>query len=284
MWDLLRDPMWQFVGVLAAILGLGIAGISFLKTRQTKSLSYQVIADEPLLSVNLSGIIKGRVNITLDEQPVRRVNLILVRIINSGNQPISSKDYESPITINFGRMARVILAEVYEQNPDALRPLIKIQGSKVEISPILLNQGDWMKLKVMAADYNGPFRVDGRILGVKCIEESRIGEDKFTKLFAYVSLLMIFLGIPLSFVGRHDVDPSRYAMYTVVWNVSGILMTVGIIFLLLFARRSSKREAELSDLSSAISYQSADHKLKERSYVDLDTASRNNQDPNTLKP
>jgi hypothetical protein len=62
--DILRDPVWQFIGVLAALVTIFIA----LRQRNQKEIVYDIISDTPILSIKEE--VKNRVKVLFDDKPV----------------------------------------------------------------------------------------------------------------------------------------------------------------------------------------------------------------------
>lgn len=168
MSDILRDPMWQFVAALLAAIAILVSIILYLKQRRRKALSYEILSRTPLLSVKEE--IKKQLKILYDGKPVRQVHLVVVRIVNSGNTPILSTDYERLISLNFGEEANVLTAEIVKTDPDSIQASFNVEGKSVVLTPTLLNTGDSFTLKMLITKF-GEVKVDGRIVGVKEIQE-----------------------------------------------------------------------------------------------------------------
>lgn len=69
-----------------------MAAAIYFKQRQRKNISFEVLSNSSLLSVQDE--IKKDVQILYKGKLVQQVNLILLRLVNSGNVPILSVDFE----------------------------------------------------------------------------------------------------------------------------------------------------------------------------------------------
>ena len=118
MIELIRDPIWQFVAVILAIVAIIITVILFFYQRQKKAISWQIISNAPLLKIDED--IKRNLQVVFNGKPVQDIQLIIARIINTGNVPIKSTDYERPINLNFGKEAQILTAEITETSPNNL--------------------------------------------------------------------------------------------------------------------------------------------------------------------
>lgn len=173
MWDILRDPMWQFIGAILAAAAIFISIALYLRQRRRKDLSYEIVSRTPLLSVSTRAQeIKKQLQILFNGKPVQQVHLIVIKIINSGNMPILSTDYERPVSLNLGEEAQILTAEVVETDPDSLRTSARIEGKSVVLTPSLLNEKDSITLKMLVSRFVNQITVDGRIVGVKNIRKS----------------------------------------------------------------------------------------------------------------
>jgi hypothetical protein len=104
------------------------------------------------------------------------VYLIVLRVVNTGNVPITADDYEEGLEIDFGAGAQVLVAQVLRAYPVALgdwqaQPVLTEVGNRVEVQPVLLNSGDWFTMQVLVGEFDeGEVELHGRIVGVKEIE------------------------------------------------------------------------------------------------------------------
>ena len=188
MFGILRDPIWQFVGVILGVLAIFISYILYRKQSQKKALEYEIISSTPLLSIGEE--VKGKLEIFFNRERVKQVHLIQVRIINSGNTPILTNDFKRPVSVSFGEEAQILTAEVAEVNPDGLDVSTKIEDGEIVLVPTLLNQGDSVRLKMLISSFGGQIAVDGRIVGVKDICEI----PERTAQLALLMIVSCFMG------------------------------------------------------------------------------------------
>jgi len=170
MWGILSDPTCQFIIViLLTIAAIVVSVIIYLKQRQRRSLSYEIVSATPLLSVEED--IKKDLQISYKGKPVEQVHLVMIKILNSGSLPIPSKDYEQPITLSFGNQTKILTAEIAETNPDSLEASIDASDRHAILVPALLNQKDFITIKMLVTKYRSEPNVSGRIIGVKEIRK-----------------------------------------------------------------------------------------------------------------
>ena len=165
MLEILRDPVWQSIGAICALITI-IASVSFYWMQHgRKELSYEIVSRTPLLSV--AEELQGRFQILFDGKPVNKVHLIVLRVSNTGNTPVIATDYERQVSFKFGEGARILSSEVSEADPKSLAASVVSNESGIALQPILMNSGDSVTIKTLLSRYGGNIEVDGRIVGVK---------------------------------------------------------------------------------------------------------------------
>lgn len=172
MEQLLRDPVWQFVGVLVAfiatIIAIIVPVILARKQRQKKNLEYLVLTSMPIF--NPSGEVKFQ--LLFEQKPVHAVQLVILRIVNTGNLPIVTADYHERVSIEFAPESHVLSAEIAKTFPERLHIGAAISANpanRVFFQPVLLNGGDWFTVKLLVASFKDGITMGGRICGIKQI-------------------------------------------------------------------------------------------------------------------
>lgn len=171
MFRFLRDPIWQFIAAMLTLLALVVGTfVSWRLAQQDdeKDISYEVVSSASIVSVNPQ--VASRVRVTLDGSPVPGIRLSVFRVVNDGDLPVSTSDYEVPIRFVFGQ-GSVIEAGKGDSAPPQLPFTISFDGSSVRLSPLLLNPGDSVSFSVLArSDIESEWYIEGRIIGVKSID------------------------------------------------------------------------------------------------------------------
>jgi hypothetical protein len=191
---ILRDPM---VRTILAIAGLCITVGLFLAGRRRKRLSY-LVSNTRVLGVH-EELNPSRVQILFDGAPVTEVDLAIININNWGNEPIRAEDFERPLRFRWNEPARILSAEVIEVTPPNLQPKIKASGNEIVLDPLLLNQGDQIRIKALI-NRGRELSVDARIVGVKRVtkrlvsdREASLRADRLFKVLGSVCVGAILL-------------------------------------------------------------------------------------------
>jgi len=191
--DLLRDPLWQFVGVLIALIALYI---SIWQARRRKRIAYRIVSNISVARIDRSTFYDGRLQILFDGQPLDDAQVLQVQVGNTGNQSIRAADYESPLSFSIDQSARILDAEIVDAKPSSLQPAITVYPTMVSIAPTLLNSGDSFTLKILTTSFEGTISASGRIVGVK--EILRIDREReWFPFYAHRSAQRLYLNLAL---------------------------------------------------------------------------------------
>jgi hypothetical protein len=192
--DFLRDPIWQVVGVVAAFIAIVATVLIYYKQRQQKKLSYRITSNTPLLSIDEA--IKEDLQILYHGKDIKQANLVTIDIINSGNLPITTADYEQTVNISFGKDAQILSAEITTMRPQNINATIHVDKEVVTLNPVLLNADDSISLKfIVSYQSKGPI-FGGRIVGVKDIKE--LSDDPKWLMLAIPGIFTFFAGLVLA--------------------------------------------------------------------------------------
>ncbi len=169
MQEILRDPLWQFIGVLVAVIAIIVSIYIYILQKRKKDLTYCVVAKAPLLTVDEA--LEKKVKIYYQDTLIRDVFLLLINILNKGNEPIKRDDFVEPLTFSFGENTKILNAEISESIPTKIKLNLKIIENILEVHPVLLNAKDEFTIKLLIAQFDGLIEPGGSICGVKTIRE-----------------------------------------------------------------------------------------------------------------
>jgi hypothetical protein len=236
-----RDSSWQSIGVVAAVV------VAFLIHRQQtlKALSYGVLS-RPLLTTATKAV-KGRVQILLDEQQIESPLLILLKIVNSGNLNIESKDLDQPLVATLN--GEILSSSISYTSPKGLREYVKwnvVDGKQLKFDNMLLNKGDCFEVQVLIDNPSMVSKpsatLEGRIVGVKEIKEVRyetITQSQWTLgqvMIAGITIAIILLLLGLLLLQNETWLDFGYLLssdeYFRSGFMSGIVLVLGFVIIL----------------------------------------------------
>ena len=231
--DFLHDP--RFYGPLATSCGVLITLTLWLLSQRRKQLSYEILSNASL--VNLLDDIKDRLTIQFDGAPVYDLHLVVVKIVNSGDVAIRSAEYEGKIAVVFSGDATILLADVEETRPKNLherslkdkekKPLIEsFGGQEVVLRPVMMNKGDYVKVRLLVNNPPGEPQLVGHIEGIH--EFKRIKEQRM------LPMVLANLGALTMVAALILLDPSRLFCQPLLNLLPYALMFLAGYIILLF--------------------------------------------------
>lgn len=168
---------------ITIVLGLAAIGVSiwlYLKQRSRKGLSKDV---QVTRLVSVHGEARDKITIQYEGEQIKQVHLIEVALKNSGNVPIRPEDFERPITIELGD-GTPLTVDVADSTPDKLKPEVQSTPRGIELQPLLLNEDDSLKVKILVRDFTGKITFDYRIAGISQLMDGRVQPQRsWSRLF-----------------------------------------------------------------------------------------------------
>lgn len=147
----------------------------FFNIRHKKQLSYDLY--KALILDKSSDEVGKDLTILYDSIEVESVTSFFITFKNSGNQPITSTDFEEPLSFSF-EGSGILKFKVIDPIPTDLafngRP-IGIPDQNIPdgfmLDPLLLNKGDEFTAYLLVSDYTaGSERISARIVGADLVE------------------------------------------------------------------------------------------------------------------
>ena len=156
------------IATLSIAIPTIVAVILFLMGRSRKLITYKKLTEEALLSV--SDELKNKLKIYYDSQLIENVHLFKLEIANSGTKEIQEKDYNEPITIFFGKTAKILSCEITEYKPLSFPITYEFDSSVIKLSKTLINPKEAVVIKTLVSKPEF-YNVYGRIAGgkIKCV-------------------------------------------------------------------------------------------------------------------
>lgn len=181
------------LGFLAVIAAITVPLIIFFLQKSKKRLAYEIVSNTQLVGVKSE--VQNKIKIYYENKLVENVHLLLIRIINNGNQSISIGDFAKRIDINLGNNLNILTCEILRQYPDNLDVnVIKVVDS-IQIEPLLLNPKDNFTIKILLSDYKENFEVSARIEGISKIEVYKEPQPllNITLMLTFIPFLIVMI-------------------------------------------------------------------------------------------
>jgi hypothetical protein len=163
------------------------------------------------------------IDLNSEKVPTDELFEVVVDVENTGNQDVEATHFDRPLTLRFGEQARVILAEVIEEEPQGIQASLEVDSDRVTLNPVLLNAGDLVCLFLLVHRYDD-LRAEGRVLGVRRVQSS-VMLQRFIRmsLLDPVGLLFVIVVLFLLDFFPHLVSGAVAAV------IFGIALAAGIL-------------------------------------------------------
>jgi hypothetical protein len=118
-----RDSIWSFiqtvVAVIAILISVATAAYFYWIGRPQKELSYEIVSNTSLVPAQAQG--DPNLQIVYKGIVAPEAHLLIIRVWNSGNTPITIGDFAQPIIITTGE-TELLSTAIVEQKPPNLIP------------------------------------------------------------------------------------------------------------------------------------------------------------------
>ncbi|WP_394238424.1 hypothetical protein [Pseudomonas anguilliseptica] len=190
------------ISVVLAFLGVVIPIALYFTSIPERNVVFEVVSKTDLVG-SLNGI--DDLEITIKEKQVKDASLYLIKLKNTGTEPVTVSDFEKPVFINLGD--EIFAAKVKEKIPKNLSLDYFIEGKSIVVKPFLFNSGEEFSLEIVSSSKSYP-TVDSRIAGISEIVESYPSKSPVLKLIVTLVLsfmLLVFYSKSLrSLIGRDN--------------------------------------------------------------------------------
>jgi hypothetical protein len=200
--DVLRDGIWQFVGVLLAVAAILVSLWGLLRQRNRKILVYN-IEFTSVLSVHSE--LKDDLRIIYRDRPVESAFIATITIRNVGDIPITRVDFDEPVSIALDGPGDVVRVDTSGSTMSVLATICG--GNSIRLNPVLFNKNDKVTMKIVGV--NGPMLavVSGRIVGGVLLSQSELNKTILYRIKNILSdgntvhsLLMVVLVVATSMI------------------------------------------------------------------------------------
>ncbi|MDA2236431.1 hypothetical protein PDM89_25900 [Bacillus cereus] len=188
---------------LLTIVSISLSIYFYRKNKKKKELSYQEVSTAPLIKQ-----LHNKVSVYIDDEEIKQnLHLVILKIFNSGNEPVKKEDFETGILINFTnsyRTSKVFDVEIHKKNPSDLQCTIYNYGfgEEWEINPLLLNPKEEVLIKLLVTDYD-KITLSSRIVGGRIVhspKKTKTWKEQIT--ISNLIFILIFTGFILSYINN----------------------------------------------------------------------------------
>lgn len=218
----------NLVGIVAVLIALIVPVLLFIKGKNHKELSYEIISNTPLITSDEE--IRKKIKIVFEDEEIKEdVSLVLVRIVNTGNVSIKQEEFIENIVIGGDGEFKVFTAELKETSPSNIKVEINNDANNmglIFISPLLLNPKDEMTLKLLIASYENELKVSSRIVGIR--EIIKVKEKTSSKVISLVLVINLVLAIFIALFSSLDKLETLVLAFSVSFLMASVISFLGL--------------------------------------------------------
>jgi hypothetical protein len=243
-------------------LSVAVPLLIWLVDNSSKELEAAIVSSTSL-SPDANNYVSG-LELSIDGKVLDDPYITVLEILNSGDLPILSSDFEEDLIFNAGNDAQIIRSEVAKVDPASLKPILKVNNNQLLIVPLLLNADDKIRLNILTVGDKPSWTINTRIVGISNVGLTDLSvsneSDRKSMLRGVVGVMLLILYANLMSINIVDfqhkrlkfgviasaivcgaaavmlLEPIRQTIMLGRWETSGIV-TLIISFSYLFFRR-----------------------------------------------
>lgn len=227
-----------YLAPIATSAAIAVTLVLWILNLRKKELSYEILSDTPIISCKAD--IQQDFEIRFRGELVNDVCLVLVKVMNSGNVPIRSADYEGRLKIALSKGSKLIMADIEETFPSNLEErgggngpgslIESINASDIIFRPVLLNGRDHFTAKLLISESSGPVSVSAHVEGLHEVKQAR--ENRTLPIFlanlgAFIMAISLFFLDPRALFTN---DMLSYLPYLVFFLLGYVMLLSGAYF------------------------------------------------------
>lgn len=202
MIELLKEPFNQFlIASTIGIVGIFVAIILYI-LKNKKEISYHIVSQTSLLPFKED--VEGKIKVFYENVEVKKLDLLIFTVCNSGKVDIEKKDFERPLSFGFGTSAKILDLNIISKNPENLAIEYEINNNKIFLNPTLLNHGDSYTIKILIKDNEKIFEPDCRIKGIKEIKKKQKPDKRFALIVGLTFIISYILNIISGWIFKEE--------------------------------------------------------------------------------
>jgi len=198
--------------------------------RRPKRLSYRIVNASPVVSIKDKT--DKKLTILYDGKEAGEVDVVIIKIVNSGKRTINKTDFEKPVTIVPPPETSILTANLIQSEPKGIEVKYTTDKSGVTIEPLMLNPKDSLVFKLVVSNFEGGIGVHTRIIGVSETLLPIYLEGFRKRMLIPIARIIILLlpGIVgLSVIQSISFEPKLVTKPDLIFVVSVILALSGLI-------------------------------------------------------
>ena len=209
------------ISTTLAVLAIIVPVILYISSITTKELTYQVVSKSDLIGTDLS---IQDIEIKIKGEAVSQATIHLIKLKNTGTEPIKTGDFERPVFIKFPEETKIFNVQEKNKAPENITLKYKIKEHAVSIEPFLFNPEEMFELEILASSDIYP-AIDSRISGVSDLEQlfpdsNTIVKDVIKVLICFFLVIYYAKSFKLTFSSAEHLSDLRVRFNNAVLTIT----------------------------------------------------------------
>lgn len=145
-----------------AVVAAVIAWLTYRSQSSKRSLEYLVVSSQRLVNPRVA----AELAVSFHGVSVNDPSLTVIRLVSTGDRGIPADSFDTPLGLIMRGAVRVVSGSVSARRPDSLPVVLRIDGNRLVIEPLLLNPGDFIEVQALTEGQPDDIIVDARIADV----------------------------------------------------------------------------------------------------------------------
>ncbi|WFD08754.1 hypothetical protein [Tepidibacter hydrothermalis] len=117
------------------------------KIQDKRNLEAKLISNTLMINPEIQNK-EENLKLLINNEEVDNLSIMQLQIINSGKQPLMTKDFEEPIRIELDNIKKILSAKVITSHPSNIDFNLVIKSNYIEIEKGLINEGDNFTIEI----------------------------------------------------------------------------------------------------------------------------------------
>lgn len=163
---MILEKYMPVITTILSVTAIIVPVLLYFSSSPEKSLTYQIVSKSVLIGSHDS---VENIEIKVKGEVVDNAAIYLLKIKNSGTEPINVVDFEKPMFIKFSDNIKIFSAAIKNRLPQNISISHKVNGNIISIDPLLMNPDDEFEVEVLSSSQDFPL-LDSRIAGIKTVK------------------------------------------------------------------------------------------------------------------
>lgn len=193
---MLKRIDWKHaLSVAIGVLAIAAPVILYYFDFSSRAFSARMVS-----STEISGGAFGDIQLKHGATTLEKPYIVVLKIENTGNRPITSTDFDGPFEIFTLGPEQIVASTIDKTTPKNFRVFAQLIDGRVIVQPTLFNPGDGFNISILTTGGLPKIDVYARIGGVKTVAIDNLSHASVLSFFRWPLFIIGFLMFVISIV------------------------------------------------------------------------------------